>query len=116
MVSKRMPGPSTALLLPALNALFDITSTRTSAASMHPPNVVFVMLYAVALASSLLAGFAMSASQRFHWMHALCYTVALASVFYVVIDMEYPRLGQLRVDDFDRFIVEVRRSMDAPAR
>ncbi|NDD30116.1 MAG: DUF4239 domain-containing protein, partial [Proteobacteria bacterium] len=107
--SKRMSGPSTALLLPALNAMFDITNTRTSAASMHPPTVVFVMLYAVALASSLLAGFAMSASQRFHWMHALCYTLALATVFYVVIDMEYPRLGQLRVDDFDRFIVEVRR-------
>src|SRR5882762_8150248 len=40
------------LLLPALNAMIDIATTRTMAAQMHPPRVVFVMLFGLALAAS----------------------------------------------------------------
>jgi hypothetical protein len=29
----------------------------------------------------------------------------------VILDFEYPRLGFIRLDDFDQFIVQVRASM-----
>jgi hypothetical protein len=35
------------LLLPALNARFDITTTRTEAAKLHPPVMIFAMLGAL---------------------------------------------------------------------
>src|SRR6516225_156541 len=44
------------LLLPALNAMFDITTTRTEAARVHPPLMIFGMLGALTLACSLFAG------------------------------------------------------------
>ena len=40
------------LLLAALNTMIDITTTRTMATQMHPPTIIFVMLYALALVSA----------------------------------------------------------------
>lgn len=99
------------LLLPALNAMFDITTTRTAATEMHPPTVVFSMLYAVALVSALFAGFSMASARDRSWLHAIGFTLAMSVSFYVIIDMEYPRLGEIRVDAFDRYLVDVRETM-----
>src|SRR4029453_12405351 len=38
------------LLLPALNAMIDITTTRTLAAHMHPPTIIIAMLFGLTLA------------------------------------------------------------------
>jgi hypothetical protein len=35
----------------------------------------------------------------------------LSFTFYVILDFEYPRLGLIRIDDFDRLIAEVRATM-----
>ena len=55
------PDPA---LLPALNAMFDIMTTRTLAMRMHPPLIIFVMLFVVALASALLAGHGLAGAPR----------------------------------------------------
>jgi len=52
------------LLLPALNAMFDITTTRTEAARVHPPLMIFGMLGALTLACSLFAGYDMAIRRR----------------------------------------------------
>jgi len=53
---------ATMLLLPALNAMMDITTTRTLALRMHPPSMVYGILVGLALASALLADHAMASS------------------------------------------------------
>ena len=52
---KRDPATTT-LVLGALNAMFDITTKRAAAARMHPPLVVFGLLFVLALASAFVAG------------------------------------------------------------
>jgi len=98
------------LLLPALNQMIDITTTRTLAGQTHPPTVIFVMLFALALASSLLAGYGMAGSKTINWVHMLGFAAAMAMAFYVVRDIEYPRLGLIRVDAFDQALIELRDS------
>src|SRR5262249_54669042 len=51
------PVEVTVVLLPALNAMMDIATTRTMAVYVHPPVIIFVMLFALAWVSSLLAGY-----------------------------------------------------------
>ncbi len=105
--------PSAAmLLLPALNAMIDITTTRTMAIEIHPPMVIFVLLFGLAFAASLLAGYAMASSKSRGWLHMLGFAVAVAIAVYVILDVEYPRLGVIRVDAFDRALVELRDSME----
>ena len=52
------------LLLPAINEMFDIANTRTLATMMHPPAIIYIMLFFLALASVMLAGYGM-ANQRY---------------------------------------------------
>ena len=108
------PGASPAapmLLLPALNQMFDIALTRTMAAQTHPPPIIVAMLFALGLASALLAGYATAGSKSLGWLHAVGFAAVMAASVYVILDLEFPRLGFIRVDDFDRALVELRASM-----
>src|SRR5262252_3799949 len=104
---------ATMLLLPALNAMIDITATRIAAAATenHPPAVIFAMLAAVALVSALAAGFEMGGSANRSWLRIVGYALILSVSVYVVIDLEFPRRGLIRVDAFDHYITDVRSSM-----
>ena len=106
------PAAAPILLLPALNAMIDITTTRTMATQMHPPAVVFVMLFGLALAASLLAGYGMTGSKVRSWFHMLGFALVMATAVYVILDIEYPRLGLIRVDAFDQALVDLRASMN----
>ena len=100
------------LLLPALNAMIDITNTRTVATQMHPPVVIYALLVALLLASSLMAGLAMSPSPRRHVMRMLCFATAMSVGVYVILDLEFPRLGLIRIDAIDQVLRELRASMN----
>jgi hypothetical protein len=109
----RLDAPPSApmLLLPALNEMIDITTVRTVAALTHPPAIIFATLAALALASSLLAGHGMAGSGTRSCLHMLAFAAAMAMTVYVILDLEFPRLGLIRLDTFDRVLVEVRQSM-----
>jgi hypothetical protein len=100
------------LLLPALNQMIDITTVRTVAAETHVPPIIFAMLAMVALVSSLLAGVGMAGGKTRAWIHMLAFAATLAITLYVILDLEFPRLGLIRLDAFDHVLVEVRQSMN----
>ncbi len=105
------PQPAAMLVLPALNAMIDITTTRTMATQMHPPWIIFGMLIGLALAAALLAGYGMAGAKGRSWMHMVAFAAVMALSVYVILDIEFPRLGLIRVDAFDQLLVELRESM-----
>jgi hypothetical protein len=103
---------TTSLVLSALNDMIDITTTRTWAAQTHTPGIIFVLLVFFALAGSLLAGFAMSEAKERSWLHAVGFSALLAATIYVIGDLEYPRIGLIRLDAMDQVLVDLRKSMN----
>jgi len=103
--------PAHLLLLPALNAMFDITTTRTEAANHHPPWIIFAMLGALSLVSSVLAGYGMAGGKSLSWIHIIGFAAVVAVTVYVIMDLEYPRLGLIRVDSADQVLIQLRESM-----
>lgn len=99
------------LVLPALNEMFDIVTTRTMAGQTHPPAVIFVMLGVLSLCSALLAGFGMAGGRQRSWVHILAFTLILATTVYVILDLEFPRIGLIRVDAADALLVDLRQGM-----
>jgi hypothetical protein len=100
------------LLLPALNQMIDITTTRNMATLIHPPTIIFAMLGILALACSLLAGYGMAGGKTRSWIHILSFAAILTFAVYVILDLEYPRLGFIRVSAVDQVLVDLRHSMD----
>ncbi len=107
------PGgePARMLLLPSLNEMFDIAEARLLAMRMHPPAIIWVMLATVALAGAMLAGFGMASGRARNWVFLVGFAATTAVAVYVILDLEYPRLGLIRVDSFDQALVEVRATM-----
>jgi hypothetical protein len=99
------------LLLPALNQMFDITTVRVTASQMHPPVIVYWMLVGLALASALLAGYQSGHEKMLDWVHRLGFAAIVALTVYVILDIEYPRLGFVRLDAIDQVLVNVRAGM-----
>jgi len=100
------------LLLPAINDMFDIAAKRTAAARMHPSPIVFGLLFGLALLSSLIAGRAMSGHGARPLLHAVVYSIAMTAAVYVIVDMEFPRFGLIRVNAFDSLLLDARKAMD----
>ena len=102
--------PARMLVLPALNEMIDITTSRTVAAQTHPPSVIYAVLIALMLTGSLLAGNAMAKGRR-NWVHMVGFAAAMALALYVILDLEFPRLGFIRLDAYDQVLVDVREGM-----
>ncbi|MCC7218727.1 MAG: DUF4239 domain-containing protein [Burkholderiales bacterium] len=115
VAATRSDGASPAapmLLLPALNQMFDTASSRILATKMHPPVIIFAMLFALALASALFAGYGMAGARARNWVYMIGFAAVMAGAVNVIVDLEYPRLGLIRVDTFDQALADLRKSMD----
>jgi hypothetical protein len=104
--------PIAQAVLPPANEMFDLTTARLMAALQHPPLAVFIMLGILVLLSGLLAGFGMAKSERQSTIHLFSFAAIMMLSVYLILDMEYPRLGFVRIDSFDQSIVAIRESMD----
>ena len=114
MDAMRLPGASpqaTMLLTPALNEMIDITSTRQMATRNHPPIVIFALLAVLALVSATLVGYGTAANKHRNWFHHVIFALAISLAIYVIVDLEYPRLGLIKVDSADQALVDVGASM-----
>ena len=102
--------PVAAQIVPSLNDMFDIVTTRTAATQMHPPAAVWLMLGGLTLVCSFLVGYDLGGAHR-NWLHLLTFALLFSLTLYVIIDMEYPRVGLIRVTAMDRVLQDVRDSM-----
>ncbi len=99
------------LLLPAVNNMIDITTTRTMALQSHPPRIIYALLFGLGLLCALLAGYRMSSSRRRSWLHIIGFTVITVFIVYVMLDVEYPRYGLIRLEAADQLLVDARTNM-----
>ena len=114
VAATRLPSshPSAGLLLlPALNNMIDITTTRAMALQMHPPRIIYALLFGLGLICSVLAGYRMATGQHRSWLHILGFTVITVIVVCVILDIEYPRAGLIRLEAADELLVELRNGM-----
>jgi hypothetical protein len=111
--SQKNPGPGiTNLLLPAINEMIDITTTRTEATRLHPPLVIYAMLGILAIACALFAGYEMAARRKRHTLHSVAFAFVLAVTVYLIIDLEYPRMGLIQMSDSDEALATLRKTMN----
>lgn len=99
------------LLLPALNELFDAVDRERMARRIHPPAIVWLMLAITALASALFVGYGFAGSPR-NWLYITGFAASISVATYVIVELEYPRLGLTSAAAIDRALVELRASLE----
>jgi hypothetical protein len=99
------------LLLPALNDMIDVTTTRSIALRTRLPTLIFALLISLALMSGLLAGYSMAKRRHRSWIHGLLFASFISITIYTVLDLDNPRSGLIRLDAADSAIVKLRNSI-----
>lgn len=105
------PG-ATQVLLPALNAMFDIATTRKTATRNHPPLAIYLLLGSLCVVGALLFGYAIGPSRNANWLHRLAFAGVMALAIYVILDLEFPRRGLIRIEGEDQVLMDLRAGFD----
>lgn len=108
--SRDAPGAMLAVLT-SVNAMIDITTTRTVALQTHPPAIIYGLLVFLAIVCAVLAGYGMAGGRSRSAIHIFGFAVILSLTIYVILDMEFPRIGLIRLDAADEVLRDVRASM-----
>ena len=99
-------------LLGTLDEIGEVSARSITAPYLHPPLIISVVLLMLSLVSAFLIGYQASTIRRKSWAHLGLFVVFLAVVTYLVLDVEYPRVGAIRIGDMQEFLRERHGTME----
>jgi hypothetical protein len=103
---------TTIVVLPALDQMSDVTTSRAIAGLTHTPKLIMAMLLMLGLVCSLLAGYTIAGSRPSQVrLHLLAFALMMTVTIYVIFDLDYPRFGLIRLDFADQALLDVLSSM-----
>lgn len=102
-------APLMAVVLPPINEVIDLHSTHLAMATRHLPIAIMAVLLGAAAIGVALIGFGNGRVGRRFSMLDSVYGVVLAVALWMTIDLDYPGIGIIRVNNLP--IVEVLAAM-----
>jgi len=77
------------------------------------PVLIRTLLVLSPLLCAFLAGVESAPLARRVWVPSILFALMLSLTVYVVLDLDYPRVGLIRVDSFDEALRELRSNMES---
>ena len=107
--SRRAPLPAAPILLvPAVNQMIDLTTARLVSLRTRLPVLVKGLLFALALISSAVIGYAMGLQRRRSPVPVAIFSLIVSATIYTVLDLDSPRSGLIRLDAVQQALQELR--------
>ena len=95
----------TSQLIPSINEMLDIASTRLAAGVGTIPDSIMYFLFALCLAASFLLGY--DQLGKIDWIVVVGFAVTLSITVFTIIDLDRPRGGLINMDGPNKKIVEL---------
>lgn len=92
------------LLLPALNDVFDLASTRNILTETRTPMAIMLLLSSLAMLCSFLIGRSIAPHGRNSQAYASVFILAITAAMVLVIDLDSARTGLIRIDEVDSLL------------
>jgi hypothetical protein len=102
---------TTLLFIDAINNMFELTNKRLAIAKIHPPIPIFTLLIFLAMLSCFLIGYSLSEKKISHPIFVYSYILVISFTIYLIIELELPRIGVIRLDRFDYLLVETKNNL-----
>jgi len=96
-------------MIPALNAMFDIATTREVMLKARVPDGIVYMLFILALASSFIAGFTSYFIRRKDWIIIAGFALLSSMIIYITLDLGRPTRGMIKADLGQQAILDLRK-------
>lgn len=92
----------------AINAMFDTSHTGMNLSRVHPPLIIFGLMIGLAALGGFLVGYDAAESKQAKHIHTVSYVLLTALTIYIIINLEYPRTGFIRLNNFDQILTDAR--------
>lgn len=96
----------TSELIPALNAMIDITTTRRAAGEATVPDSILYFLFILCFCSAFLLGY--DNKYKIDWIIVIGFTLMLSATIFTILDLDRPRSGLIDMDMPNQKIIELR--------
>ena len=100
-----------ARILDSISTMIDAADSQHQAQYMHPPSAIVSFLFILTLIGALLAGYVMGIETRRDWFLAVLYAVLMSYSFAIILDLDYPRVGMINLDQSEQTLLVIRRGM-----
>ncbi len=100
------------LLLPVLNEVFDLASSRNILTETKTPLAIMVLLSSLAMLCSFLVGRSIAHHGRNGQAYASVFILAITAAMVLVIDLDSARTGLIRIDEVDSLLRSTLMSLE----
>lgn len=94
-------------MIPAVNAMMDMITTRDSDRNAHVPESIYWLLFLLTLTGSFIMGYG-SKGKRFNWILVSGFALMTVMTIYLILDLDRPRRGIINMDLTHAKIVELK--------
>ena len=94
-------------MIPAVNSVIDIASTREATRTAKIPSVILFMLFLLMISSGFLVGYGQKSKKRNHVM-TVAFAMMTTLALYLVIELDRPRHGIINLDSVEKQIIDLR--------
>jgi hypothetical protein len=109
---REAPPQATLLLLPSLNDMNDVAASRSVTLRTHTPPIILGALALLSMFCSLLVGYGLAGSKPFNiGLHMIGFAFVMTATIYVIVDLDNPRVGFIRLDFSDQVLVDTLAGM-----
>jgi hypothetical protein len=98
---------ASAQMIPAINNMLDLRTTRTVGELSRVPDSVMYMLFIIALVSAFFLGYTLA--DTIDWMPATSFCVLTVVIIFIIMDLDRPRRGFIDLSTSQQAMVELRK-------
>lgn len=93
-------------MIPALNAMIDITTTRTAMTLAKVPDLILYLLFLLCVTASFMLGYARGVKND--WVVTAIFALMVGITIFTIIDLDRPRSGVITMESVNKNISNLR--------
>lgn len=93
-------------MIPALNAMFDITTTRTAINLAKVPDLILYLLFMLCFTASFMLGY--SKGIKNDWVVTVIFAIMVGITIFTILDLDRPRTGVITMDQVNEQVRALR--------
>nr|WP_315202071.1 hypothetical protein [uncultured Flavobacterium sp.] len=103
---------ATQQMIPALNTMIDITTSRLAGEKAKVPKSILIMLFFLALISAFYSGYSEGRKGKIDWLIQIGFCLLVSLVVLFTLDLDRPRRGFVNLDVPNETIIDLRKNFE----
>ncbi|MBO9584436.1 MAG: hypothetical protein J7574_09785 [Flavobacterium sp.] len=103
---------ATQQMIPALNTMIDVTSSRLAGEKAKVPQSILIMLFFLSAITAFYNGYSEAGKGKVDWLVQIGFCLLVSLVILFTLDLDRPRRGFVNLDLPNQTIIDLRKNFD----